>query len=92
MKAYEAGDRRAWDALFTSNATMTEEGSTRVLKRYTNDAPGHERMNAIRRFENNGLNLVVDIHTERGGDFRSYFRFHVAADGKISRLDVGRTD
>jgi hypothetical protein len=30
------------------------------------------------------------FHSDRWGDFRTYFKFHPGADGKFTRLDIGQ--
>ncbi len=90
IEALQKGDKAAWAALFTPDATMLDDGHPRNLKKFTQDALGHERFTSIDKIENNGLNLEGAFHSDTWGDFRTYFRFHLTADGKISRLDVGQ--
>src|ERR1700730_16880941 len=51
---------------------------------------GHERFTSIDRVENNGLDLTGAFHSDRWGDFQTYFRFQLSHAGKISRLDIGQ--
>ncbi len=90
IEALQSGDKEAWSALFTPDATMLDDGHPRSFKGFTKDALGHERFTFIDSVENNGLNLVGAFHSDTWGDFRTYFRFHLTAEGKISRLDVGQ--
>ncbi|HEY0265081.1 MAG TPA: hypothetical protein VGC07_11225 [Granulicella sp.] len=92
IEALQQGDKDAWAVLFTPDATMLDDGHPRDLKAFTREALGHERFTSIDKVENNGLNLEGRFHSDTWGDFRTYFRFHLAADGRISRLDVGQAD
>ncbi len=40
--------------------------------------------------DNNGLDVHGSFHSDRWGDFRTYFKFHLGDDGKFSRLDIGQ--
>ncbi len=92
IEALQKGDKNTWSALFTPDATMLDDGHPRNLKQFTQDALSHERFTSIDKIENNGLNLEGAFHSDTWGDFRTYFRFHLTADGKIRRLDVGQAD
>ncbi len=90
ITALQNGDRDAWSALFEPDAELYDDGSPRDLKKFTRDALGHERFTSIERVENNGLDLVGAFHSDRWGDFRTYFKFQLSPSGKIKRLDVGQ--
>ncbi len=90
FEALQTGDRKAWSALFEPNAELYDDGSPRSLKEFTRDALGHERFTSIDRVENNGLDLTGAFHSDRWGDFRTYFRFQLSSVGKIKRVDIGQ--
>ena len=90
IEALTNGDRHAWSSLFEADATLYDDGSPRSLEDFTRDALGHERFSSIDRIENGGLNLVGAFHSDKWGDFRAYFRFHLSSSGKITRLDIGQ--
>jgi len=79
IEALQAGDRKAWSALFESGAKLYDDGAPRSLEKFTRDALGHERFTSIDRVENNGLDLAGAFHSDQWGDFRTYFRFQVSA-------------
>ena len=62
IDALQKGDKNAWLALFTADATMMD------------DWPQSRGSFSLRHM----------------GNFRTYFRFHLTSDGKISRLNVGQ--
>lgn len=90
IEALQRGDKDAWSALFEPGATLYDDGEPRSLAEFTRDAVGHERFTQIDEVTNAGLDLVGQLHTERWGDFRTYFRFHLGSSGKIARLDIGQ--
>jgi hypothetical protein len=90
IEALHQGDRTAWLALFEPDAKLYDDGSPRSLEEFTRDALGHERFTSIERVENNGLDLLGEFHSDRWGDFRTYFRFQLSPAGRIKRLDIGQ--
>ena len=90
IEALQAGDRKAWAALFQKDAELFDDGSPRSLEAFTRDALGHERFTSIDRVSPDGLAVFGKFHSDQWGDFETYFRFHVASDGKIRRLDIGQ--
>ena len=92
IKALQDGDKEAWAALFEPVATLYDDGSPRSLREFTREAVGHERFISIDRIDNGGLDLIGDFRSEKWGDFRTYFRFHLSPSGKVLRLDIGQAD
>jgi hypothetical protein len=90
IEALQDGDRKAWAALFEPGAELYDDGSARSLDEFNREALGHERFTSIERVDNHGLDLTGDFHSDQWGDFRSYFRFQLSANGKIRRLDIGQ--
>jgi hypothetical protein len=90
IEALQKGDRLAWSALFEPDATLYDDGSPRNLQEFTREALGHERFTSLDRVTNDGLNLVGRFHSEKWGDFSSYFNFRLSPAGKIARLDIGQ--
>src|SRR5215813_940534 len=92
IEALQRGDRKAWVDLFEPGAKLFDDGAPRELASFTREAVGHERFTAIERVEEHGLGVVGAFHSERWGEFRTYFRFRIAPGGKIERLDIGQAD
>jgi hypothetical protein len=42
--------------------------------------------------ENEGKDIKGNFHTESWGNFKTYFKFHINAEGKINRLDIGQAN
>src|SRR5580700_2847057 len=77
-------------ALFELDAELYDDGSPGSLKEFTRGALGHERFTSIDRVENDGLDLTGAFHSDRWGDFQTYFRLQLSPAGKINRLDIGQ--
>lgn len=90
IEALQRGDAGSWAALFEHDAQLYDDGSPRSLAAFTRDALGHERFTSIDTVANHGLDVTGHFHSEQWGDFRAYFRFQLAASGKIRRLDIGQ--
>jgi hypothetical protein len=90
IEALQAGDKAAWNLLFSADAKLTDDGSPRSFTEFSNEAIGHECFTSIDSVDNNGLDGRGSFHSDRWGDFRTYFKFHPGADGKFTRLDIGQ--
>ena len=90
IDALQPGDRKAWAALFETNAKLCDDGRPRNLEKFTQEVLGHDRFTSIDLVQNQGLDLIGRFHSEKWGDFRTYFRFELSTSGKIKRLDIGQ--
>jgi len=90
IEALQRSDPGGWSALFEPDATLCDDGSPRSLEKFTRDALGHERFTSIERVDNDGLDVVGAFHSDKWGDFRTYFNFQLSSAGKIVRLDIGQ--
>ena len=94
IAALNAGDRTAWFASFTSDATLTDDGKKQDFARWSDDeifGEGGGRLVAIDREEDGGLALYGRFHSARWGSFKTFFRFRRRGD-RLSALDVGQID
>ena len=92
IDALQRGDRKAWAELFEPGAKLLDDGKPRDLAAFIREAVGHERFTAIEEVEQHGLRVTGAFHSERWGDFRTYFQFHLSRNGKIAQLDIGQAD
>jgi hypothetical protein len=90
IDALQDGNTQAWSALFELDALLYDDGRPRSLEEFTRDAMGHERFTSIEHVSNHGLDIVGHFHSEKWGDFRTYFRFQLGPEAKIRRLDIGQ--
>ena len=92
IEALQAGNKIGWIALFSVDAKLTDDGSPRSLIGFASHALGHERFTSIDRVANAGLDIYGHFHSDRWGDFRTFFKFHPGPDGKFVRLDIGQAN
>ena len=90
IDALQRGDAAAWRALFAPGAQFYDDGNPRDLEAFTRDALGHERFTSLDRVSADGLELQGLFHSDQWGDFRTDFRFTLAASGQVQRLDIGQ--
>ena len=92
LEALQQGDQPSWLALFEPDAELYDDGSPRSLAEFTREALGHERFMDIERVERGGLHVIGPFHSDKWGDFRTYFKFQLSPTGKVKRLDIGQVE
>jgi hypothetical protein len=90
INALQSADKDAWFSLFTSDAILYDDGNEMNFRTFFEKALGHERFTSIDKVEDNGLSVYGKFHSDQWGDFKTYFKFHLNAAGRISRLDIGQ--
>ena len=90
IDALQAGDKNAWFELFTADAVLFDDGNKIDFKGFSETALGHERFTSIDKVENEGLSLYGKFHSEKWGDFKTCFKFHINSNNKINRLEIGQ--
>lgn len=90
ITALQASDKKAWYALFASNVEMFDDGNKIDFKSFSESALSHEHFTSIDKVENNGLDVYGKFHSDKWGDFKTYFKFQVDKEGKIFRLEIGQ--
>jgi hypothetical protein len=90
INALQNGDKQAWFALFTADALLFDDGNKMNFKSFFEKALGHERFTSIDKVEQNGLHVYGKFHSDQWGNFKTYFKFTVDTDGKISKLEIGQ--
>ena len=88
--AWQKGDGKTFLSFFTSDATLYDDGNPRNFQGFVKEACGHEKFTTIDKVESDGKDIFGNFHTESWGDFKTYFKFHLNAGGKINRLDIGQ--
>ena len=88
--AWQNGDSKTFLSFFTTDAKLYDDGNPRDFLSFVKDACGHEKFTSIDKVENNGQDITGNFHTESWGDFKTYFKFQINAEGKINRLDIGQ--
>ncbi|MFC0516605.1 hypothetical protein ACFFGT_20530 [Mucilaginibacter angelicae] len=90
IDALQSGDKQAWFALFGKDSQLFDDGNKMNFKSFFEKALGHERFTSIDKAEQNGTHIYGKFHSDQWGDFKTYFKFTVDADGKISKLEIGQ--
>jgi hypothetical protein len=91
VAAINDGDRDAFLATLTPDATLTDDGNRRSLRDWIDREifSAHGHMNVEREEEEDGLHLLARYRNDTWGEMRTFWRFEVAGD-KISRIDTGQ--
>ena len=93
VEALNARDRKRWFGLFTEWPGFSDDGVPREFAKWCDDelfGSAAAYIISIDRAEDGGLTFYASYHSDKWGDFRTFWKF-VVEGGKISRLDVGAT-
>jgi hypothetical protein len=90
IEAVNAGDRNAFFALLTDNATMSDDGSDRNLEEWVD----RELFSADARMEvesqsDDGRSLIIDVTNSTYGSMRTHWQFTIEGD-KVARFETGQ--
>jgi hypothetical protein len=90
--ALNARDRKAWFELF-SKPEFSDDGIARDFAKWCDGelfGRHSARIMSIDRVEGGGLTFYARYHSDKWGDFQTFWKF-VVRDGKVTKLDVGAT-
>lgn len=90
IEALQNADKAAWFSLFTEKAALYDDGNKQNFRSFFEKALGHERFISIDKVEDNSLSIYGKFHSDTWGNFKTYFKFHIDNNGKITRLDIGQ--
>jgi len=91
--ALNARDRKAWFGLFTGKPAFSDDGITRDFAKWCDEelfGSAVAYIVSIDKVEKGGLTFYARYHSDKWGDFQTFWRFAVEG-GKVSKLDVGAT-
>ena len=90
IAALNAGDKQAFFALLTPNATMSDDGTERDLREWTEreifSSNGHMEVESE---DEDGLSLVARYSNSTWGEMRTRWSFELAGD-QIARFETGQ--
>jgi len=90
VAAINDGDREAFLAMLTSDATLPDDGNPRSLHDWIDreifSVHGHM---TVEHEDDDGLRLIARYRNDTWGEMRTFWRFQVTGD-KISRIDTGQ--
>ncbi|WP_017539185.1 MULTISPECIES: nuclear transport factor 2 family protein [Nocardiopsis] len=90
IDAVNAGDRAAFHAVLTPDATMSDDGSDRDLAQWADREifSANGRMDVVSA-NDEGRTLIADYTNDTWGAMRTRWTFTVR-DGKVARFDTGQ--
>lgn len=90
INAINEGDRDAFFAVLTPDATMSDDGTERNLTEWVDheifDANGHMDVESV---TDDGRSLIANYRNDTYGAMRTSWRF-VVTEGRISRFETGQ--
>lgn len=92
--ALNGRDRKRWFDLFSETPKFTDDGTPRDLAKWCEEelfGSARAYIISIDKVEDGGLTFYARYHSDKWGDFKTFWRF-VLEGGRISKLDVGATD
>src|SRR4051812_40595839 len=90
VEAVNAGDRDAFFALLTENATMSDDGSERDLEEWVDrEIFSSDGRMEVESQSDGGRSLVVNYTNSTYGTMRTAWKFIVEED-KVSRFETGQ--
>jgi len=94
IEALQGRDSKRWFGLFAEKPAFSDDGLPRDLRKWCEEeffGSFRAHLISIDKVESGGLTFFAMYHSDKWGDFKTFWRF-VVNDGKISKLDVGATD
>ncbi len=92
--ALNGRDKKLWYGLFSEKPEFSDDGIPRDLVKWCEEelfGSWRAYLISIDKVEDEGLTFYARYHSDKWGDFKTFWRF-VVKDGRISKLDVGATD
>lgn len=90
MAALQSGDTKTWFSLFASDIALFDDGRKTDFHSFFQKALGHERFTSIDKIENDSRDVYGHFHSDQWGNFKTFFKFSVNDEGKISKLEIGQ--
>jgi hypothetical protein len=92
--ALNGRDKKSWFELFSAKPEFSDDGVPRDLVKWCEEelfGSSLAYVISIDKVEDGGLTFYARYHSDKWGDFKTFWRFAMK-DGRISKLDVGATD
>jgi len=94
VDALNGRDERSWFGLFSKKPEFSDDGVPRDFVKWCEEelfGPSRAYLISIDKVEDGGLTFFARYHSDKWGDFKTFWRFKVDA-AIITKLDVGATD
>ncbi|SEP31050.1 nuclear transport factor 2 family protein [Niastella yeongjuensis] len=92
FEAWQAGDSKLWLSFFTADAQLLDDGHPRNFQNFSTKAIGHERFTSVDIVKDSGRSIFGHFHSDTWGNFKTYFKFHLDANSKIYKLEIGQAE
>jgi SnoaL-like domain len=90
VEAVNAGDRDAFFALLTPDATMSDDGSERDLEEWVDrEIFSSDGRMEVESQSDNGRSLIVNVTNSTYGTMRTHWEFRVEGH-KVARFETGQ--
>ena len=94
IEALNQRDKKRWFEQFSDELAFTDDGIPQDFARWCDEelfGSFKAYLVAIDKVDDKGLTFYGRYHSDKWGDFKTFWRF-VVENGKISKLDVGATN
>jgi hypothetical protein len=92
FQAWQEGDSKLWLSYFTADAQLLDDGHPRNFQSFSTEAIGHERFTSVDIVKDSGRSIFGKFHSDTWGNFKTYFKFHLDANSKIYKLEIGQAE
>ncbi|WP_242696492.1 hypothetical protein [Longitalea luteola] len=92
FEAWQKGDSPLWLSHFTKDAQLLDDGRPRDFQKFSTRAIGTERFTSVDIVKDSGRSVYGKFHSDTWGNFKTYFKFHIDANNKIYKLEIGQAD
>lgn len=92
--ALNSKDKGRWFELFSAKPKFSDDGIPCEFVKWCDDelfGSANAHIISIDKVEDGGLTLYAKYHSDKWGDFKTFWKF-IVEDGKVLRLDVGATE
>lgn len=91
IEALQENDKKAWYSYFTEDAVFSDDGRKMDFRSFFDNAfDKKEKFLSLDKIENEGKDLYGDFYAGQWGTFKVFFKFHLNAEGKFNRIDIGQ--
>ena len=92
FQAWQEGNSTLWLSYFTPDAQLLDDGHPRNFQSFSTEAIGHERFTSVDIVKDSGRSIYGKFHSDTWGNFKTYFKFHLDANSKIYKLEIGQAE
>ena len=94
IEAMNSRNKKQWYRLFFDKPKLTDDGNPQDFSEWSERevfGSSIAYLASIDKVEDAGTTIYGKFHSDQGGDFKTFVRFHLEND-KITKLEVGQTE